>query len=164
MRKTNKKGNIVIGILSVIFIIFAVSIATSYLIEPLSEMSDEITADPMMSNQSKVIIQSSETHYVGFWDGVIVFSVILLWIFSVISAFFINDHPIFFIITIIMLIIVLYVCALIANEYEELTSEGTLLENQQYYPKTRFLMNHLVELAVLIGFTYTIAIYVKVKL
>jgi len=166
MKHSDKKSQGFMGIIVVLLLlvtmIFAVAISMNLLLSPLQEMSDEINNDPMMTEQAKEIIQASENHFEEFWDGVIVFMLVLFWIINIIAAFFIDSHPVFFIIAFIFLIFTFFVIALISNEYESLTNSDSMIDNQQYFTNTIWIMSHILEIVIAMSVTLLIPVFTKI--
>lgn len=167
-KSSSKKGQgaivgIVVAVLVIAVMIFTIGISMNHLMSPLQEITDDVTADPDMSNESKEIIQRSETHFQDFWDDVVVFCLVMLWVANIVSAFFVDSHPVFFIITVLLLVFAFFVVADIANEYEEMVQDDDLAANQQYFTKTRWIMSHLLEICIVMAASFTVPIYAKLK-
>ena len=159
----SKQGNAVIDTMVIIIAIFAISIAAMALYSPLQDINTDIQADLEMSNQSKEIIQDTDDLYVNFWDGVIVFLVVMLWLGSLIAGFFIDSHPVFFVIAFLLLVFVFYIAAILANEHAEIRTDVGFKELGATQTKTNFIMDHMVETGIFIGFTVSIVIYGKFR-
>lgn len=166
MKHLTKKGQGVFGIgiavLVIVLMLFAVGITANYMMTPLQEMKEDIVADDDMSAEAKEIITRSDTHYKGFWDGAIVFLFIMIWLANFIAAFFIDAHPVFFVITFLMLIFILIGAAIISNEYEAMYDDPALSVNSEYFVKTNWIMGHILEIGILIAISLSIPIFTKI--
>ena len=158
-----KKGNAVFDTLVIVFALIAVAIASISLMGPLNEVKDDIQNDETFHNESKELAANLTNDYNGFWDNTLIFILAMLWFFGIISAFFIDSHPIFFLIAVILLFIVFYVVALLANETVVLMNEGENANYVQYYPKTVWVFEHLVEITIIMAFSFVLVLYSKFR-
>lgn len=160
----NKKGNIVVGVIIIFFTIFTVAIATLSMQQPFKELADEIIKDPEMSQESKDIVNQQQQNYQNSWDGMIVFIFAMLWLFGIVSSFFIDSHPFFFILALIMLFIGFGVLATLGNEFLEFTADENINSYAVTdYPYTLWIMGHSLELGILMAFSMMVALYAKFR-
>jgi len=90
-----------------------------------------------------------------------VFLLVGMVISLMLSAFFIQTHPIFFIISLVMLIIVVVVAAPISNAFMNIaTSDGLATEATSYDISTQIVGNFPL-IAVVAGLLIIIALYAK---
>jgi len=159
----SKKANAVFDTLVIVFFLMAVFIASISLMPALNEVKDDIQTDESFHQNSKDLANDLTNEYNGFWDNTIVFMLALLWFFGIISAFFIDSHPVFFLIAIILLFVVFYVVALLANETVTLANEGENANYVQHYSKTLWIFEHLLEIAIIMSFSFAIVLYSKFR-
>lgn len=159
----NKKGNVPVAVIIIAVAVFIVGLSTMTMQQPFEELVTEIQNDPDMGNFSKELALEQNQNFQTSWDGLIVFMFAMLWLFGLVSSFFIDSHPFFFIISIFLLFVSFYTVAVLANEFLDITSEEGLVEYNQDYPFTIWIMSHLLELSIAMGFTFAIALYAKFR-
>ena len=64
-----------------------------------------------------------------------------LMLFMVVSAFFIDTHPIFFFSSILVLVVALVVAPPIANTFEEIVNEAVFVDTKAEFPVTNFIFD-----------------------
>lgn len=159
-----KKGNIVVSMIIIAFTIFAVAIASLTLQQPLDDIKEEIINDADFHNESKDIITAQQANFENSWDGMIVFIFAMLWLFGIVSSFFIDSHPFFFVLALIMLFAGFIVLALLGNEFIEFISDPNIADYaNNSYPMTIWIMGHILELGIVMAFSFMIALYAKFR-
>jgi hypothetical protein len=160
----NKRGNVVVSLIIIAFTVFTVAIATLTLQKPLDEIKDDILNDANSKQETKDIIELQQSNFQNSWDGMIVFIFAMLWLFGLISSFFIDSHPVFFILGLLMIFVAFYVLGILGNEFLVFISDPDI-ENyaQVNYTKTLWIMSHILEIGILMGFSFMVALYAKFR-
>lgn len=154
----NKKGG---GVTEVIFIVaFLFLIAISWLtyayimdsIQP--EMEASLTHDA-----PKASFNTYHSKFSSGLDSAFLFIFVFFWIVTLILAFFVDTHPIWFGIAMFGLIIVLALAGVLSNSFVEYYNEIELTTSSLDY--TYFIMTHLVEFIIGIAASLFIALFAK---
>lgn len=158
---SGKKGNAFLDtvIFAALFFVLAVAWVTSGLIS--NDLSKDILNDPDMANSSKQMIETNNVRYPTLFDNLFVFAFALFWILVLVASYNIETLPIFFVISIILLIFVLVFSAIITNTWEEVMSEDEYSEIIEDYSKMNWIMSHLLETTIVIGFSILFVLYAK---
>lgn len=159
----SKKGNAVFDALVIVFFLIAVFIASISLMDPLNDVKEDIINDDSFHQETKDLATDLTDNYNGFWDNTIVFILAMLWFFGLISSFFIDSHPIFFLIAVILLFIVFYVTAILANETIDLVNDEPNSDYIQFYSKTIWITEHMVEIIIIMSFSFALVLYSKFR-
>lgn len=156
-----KKANVVLE--GGIFILFLIVLA--YAVYIVNQVGDDIRTDIInddtMTTKSKQIINQKMDNYPTFWDDLFIVGLVFVWIMIIVASFLIDSHPIFFAISIILLIFMLVVAMYLGNSYEDFVSDDLFNGYVASYPKIHFIMTHLVEILVAIGITVLMTVYGK---
>lgn len=161
----HKKGNAVDIMLIGIFIII-IAVCIMIINYAFDTIGGEIETDMIDRNETEAlaIIQQSTTDYSSFWDGAIVMLFLGAWVTALIGAFFLDSHPVFFIIAVFILIPIMTVMIYLNNFYIETMEIGEFVTYQTKYAATYFLGTHIFLISIFISATILIAIYTKSKL
>ena len=79
----------------------------------------------------------------------------------IVSAFFIETHPIFFIVSIVLLLVVVVVSAPITNAFMEIATSDSLATESAQYDIATHVIGNIPLIAVVGGFLVIIALYAK---
>lgn len=158
---SNKKGQALFDLTILVIIIFFLALAAIFGGFIYSELNDEIQNDNDFSAVAKSTSQGLEDNYVSMFDNIIFIAVILLWLGLIITSFFIDSHPIFFIITIVFMVLVFIAGMAISNAYEEVTDDEDLSGYAANFTKTNFIFDNFLIVLIVIGFTTALALYAK---
>src|SRR3990167_11081016 len=131
-------------------------------------MSNELQADfnstEDMSSYSINLTKENADIYTPLFDNIFLLIMALLIMFVVISVFMIDTHPVFFWISILLLIFVLVVSALLANVYDDLLiDDPDLAVFAGQFRFIEFIMTHLLGISIGIVFLVLIALYAKLR-
>lgn len=157
----HKKGQIAIDIMSILIILFIVGITFVIGYKALSEINTDIQADADFNSDVKANVQGVATNYPIFMDNAFFIMIILFWIIMIITSLFIDSNPIFFIISVVLLFFVFVIGMIMSNAYEDIMSDGELINFSDAFPKMSFVMNNLLLVIIVIGMTATLALYAK---
>jgi hypothetical protein len=150
-------------ILLVIIILFTLAVVTVMGNYVLSMVNDDVQSDGEMSNLSRESLDSLNTRYPETMDSNFAIVLVLFWIFLLISSFLIDTHPIFFIISVILLLLAFIVAMVISNTYQDVGSDTDIAPFADNFPIINFVMGNLLLVVIAIGFSVVIVLYGKNK-
>lgn len=157
----SKRGNVglelivIIGVLAVFAIISLMGVAI------MSDFNDDIQAELDFNNESKEMMSQQTNNYGILMDNAAVFILMLFWGFAIMGAVLIDTHPIFFWITVFVLVLMSIASIYLANFYEELADDDDLRPFSADLPKTSWIMTHMLHLTIAIGLTIGVVLYGK---
>lgn len=158
------RGQAVFDIL--IFLIVITVLAVSFVIgyKVYGDMNAEIQADTTMSNESKAFSANINTEYPNFMDTAFLLALVLFWVLLLVSSFMIDSHPVFFIVTIILLFFVFMIGMVMANTYQDIMSDSDLSATANQFPTITWVYSNLLIILIAIGFSTALVLYAKNKL
>lgn len=161
-RKRNNKGNIQdIALLAVFLMTFAITTIIAF--KMLNQFSGTDSARAMLGDEGTAILDENTGRLDDVLDGSFVFILTGLSMFILISAYFIDSSPIFFIVGIIFLIIMIPTTAILSNTFEALGTNNDLSSTYSIFPKMTFVMNNLPLLLGMFLVITIIVLYTKLK-
>jgi len=159
----SKKANAFLDLMTVMLILIGFAICSIIGYRIFNDLNADIQNDDDMNADAKALSDNLHGKYPSLFDNLFLFLVILLWVFLIVSSSLIDAHPMFFIITIILLIIGFIVSIEIGNSFEELTEMEEINSVISEFPITFYICTHLLELMIIYGATILITLYAKNK-
>ena len=156
-----KRGNTIIDGLTIAAVLLVISVFGVVVYDVFGDINNDIQNDPKMNKESKDQFDDLHERFPAWLDGAFAIIMVFLWIAVMTFAFFIDNHPAFFWIGVLLLIIAIVMAMVFANVYEELMAEDTLSGLELKFPIINFVMNHLLESLVVIIFSVIIVLYGK---
>lgn len=158
-KKFNKKGSAfdVIYILVVVFIFIVITLIAFKVYNEWSEGGATKINNPT-SNIATAKVGTAITSL----DMVFGFLIGMLIILVIISAFTIDTHPAFFVVTLILLIIAIILAVAFSNIYETISQEKLPTEAASF-PIANYLMGNLPMIALIAIIIVAIVLYAKFK-
>ena len=157
-----KKGNAILDtiIFIVVFTVIALSWVTSGMLS--KSITEDIEQNPdMFSNRSMEIITKNNDRFPILFDNLFVFAFGLFWILVLVASYNIETLPIFFVMSLILLIFVFIFAASMGNMWEEVMEEDEYAEVIVDMPKMDFIMSHLLQVSIMVGFSILFILYAK---
>jgi hypothetical protein len=156
---TSKKGSVALDIIigAVMFLAFAIIIV--FALKILSEVNDEIQGDDSINNVSKAASSSITAQFPKYFDNAFLMMVILFWVAILVTSFFLDTYPVFFIISFVLLIFVFIIGMYMTNTYTEVVSEAGVGTFADSLPKINWIMDHLLLVLMVIGSSSALALY-----
>ena len=161
----NKSGNVILDGMTIIIVIFIMASIGIFGLRIFDELNTDLQADDDMgSAQAKAISSNLFDKYPALIDNLVLFAFTLLILFVLVSVFLLDTHPIFFIITIMLLVGVFLVSIILANTYDDIMQDDEFAPYANQFPYITFMMTHLLELAITTGFVMGIALFIKFRM
>jgi len=157
----SKKGDVVIDWLVVIAALLVTAILFIVAWQVMGKINTAFQDNPHMLNESKEQTSQFYTKMNGWMDFIFAFLLFGCWIASMIFAYFIDSHPVFFVLSLLMLVFVIIFGAVASNTFEAFTDTTAFSTAENAFPIMLFIMNHLVETVVVIIFSVAIVLYGK---
>ena len=159
----NNKGQVFLDVVVIAIVLMVAAFLFVFLYMVNNQITQALVAEDDF-NSSTV-----QGQMLNEWDGalpttfdnVFIVMFVLFWIFIIVSSIFIDSHPVFIIISFILLIILLTVVGVISNSYESFIMDGDIYTYTSAFPKTNYVMEHLLLFLVFIGFSGLITIFGK---
>lgn len=157
----NKKANAIIDGGFIVVITIAVLIVVFFVYNITSSINTEIQDDDDFGEISKEISSNSTAIYPNFWDHALILLLIVFWSLALITAYRIDSAPIFFVFTLIGLIIILIASMSMETYYEDLLQDSDFSNYDVVFPKINWLMDHFVWVIMVIIFSIAVVLHSK---
>jgi len=157
--RLNRKGS-AFDVIYIIIILFIIALLTLVAVKVYNEWAEKST-EKLTSKVSGVALQKADDTLSAL-DGIFAFVIVMLFILVFISAFTINTHPAFFIITLIILIIAIILAVVFSNIYEQVSIED-LVEEGERFVVMGYLMGKLPFIALIAIVVVIVILYAKFK-
>jgi hypothetical protein len=160
-RLNSKKGNVLLDsvIFIVVLLIFGIVGVISYI--TFDEMTDDFVASADISDQAKNMTSDLRDRTPSVLDGAFALMFGLLWLTVLVASFMLDSHPIFFIVSIILLICLLIGSALLTNAYAEFNLDPEYAAYSVLFPITTFVLENMLLFVLIIAATIAIVLFGK---
>jgi hypothetical protein len=158
---SNCKGNAITDSLVLIVLVFAFILFGIIANMVFNDINTDVQADDDINASVKAKVQDLNTRFPSFFDGLFLFFLILMWALVIVASFNIDAHPIFFIVTIVLLIFVFLVGGEIGNVYEEITADSEISTIAAGFPISNWIMSHFLIVIIVIGFSIVLVLFGK---
>ena len=147
--------------LLLIVVFFVMAIAGLVLNNIITTINDDIQSSDDYNTDVKAKSQYVNDSTPETLDNIFLMIVVLLWVGALATSFFVDSHPLFLIIAVIGLIAVFLVSMLLGNIYYDLSNDTELATYKTNYPKTTWIMDHILIVIVVMGLTIAGTLYMK---
>ena len=113
--------------------------------------------------EAKDITQKLEDNYVARFDILFVFVLVLLWIVMIASAFFIDTHPVFFMVSLILTSVTAFMGGHLANSYAQFKDTPSLSADANQFKIIPYIFQHYIAILMVMGITTAISLFAKIK-
>jgi len=159
-RKFNKKAS-AFDVIYILIIVFIFIVITLIAFKVYNEWSAGGAAK-LSSDTANIALSKAGTAITSL-DMVFGFLIGMLIILVIISAFTIDTHPAFFVVTLILLIIAIILAVAFSNIYETISQEKLPTEAGSF-PIANYLMGNLPMIALIAIIIVAIVLYAKFKM
>lgn len=155
------KGNIALDITLFGVCLFVLGIFFLYIYTPVHNINQDIIASNVTGTQGTAILQNNDAQFPNIYDTAGMLFFLGVWIFLLFSSYFIDTHPIFFVLSLFLMIFCFIVIVNIGYAFQIISSDSYLTSVNVLFPKLVFINNHLFETMILVFFTCAIAMFAK---
>lgn len=158
----NKKGSIILDTITAVVVLSAfafITIIGYFFIDDVYQASIDTMNES--TNTSYQIMERTHNEYPPIYDGIFVFLVFGLWITSIVSTFFLDTQPLFFVVSLLLLSSILLIAMVMSNAYFDLASDSGFTDIVSNFPMTNFFMDKLPYVALIIYFTIGVFMFAK---
>ena len=159
--KPTKKGNAAIELILVILLVFGFATAGVILNATLIDLNTEFQNDTDISTEGKALMQNQTTYFPTLVNDLFLLAFFGLWIIMLITAWYTDAHPIFFIFTAILLVFVTIIGMTVSNTYQEITSDAALMASADMFPNINLIMDNLGVVVLVMGFSVVMVLFGK---
>tara|TARA_R100001530_G_scaffold125792_2_gene94409 strand:- start:167 stop:670 length:504 start_codon:yes stop_codon:yes gene_type:complete len=160
----NKKGNVP-DLIYIIVILFSLGVTIIIAANFYGQYTDSISSNPAFNNSANTKVQTDANLMLSSLDYIFIFFFIGLIIATIVLGFQIKTHPIFFFISLMLLIVVTILAGTMSNVYEQFTTNTTtsIQTTASSYTAMNFLFNHLPLFIAFVGVVIMVIFYAKDK-
>lgn len=159
----NKKGGITNAIFLVIGVFF-VSLVFLFMYVILSNLNTEFQASDVISSEGKRLSGELTGKYPSLFDRIFIFVVVGLGAATIVGAFLISSHPALFWFSIPVFAFIIWLGALFANIYNEITLNDQVTTFAASFPLTSFIYQHFVLVITVFILILAIALFGKSRI
>jgi hypothetical protein len=155
------RGQLALDILVMCLVMFGLAIVFIYISKLNTDVTTPLIAANSTGTQGTQMLTQQRDGFAPLWDNLGIFIFGLVWVFLLISSYYINTSPIFFIVMVILMIGSFIVIMILANAFDSLSQDQNFAAGAATFPKVTWLMYHLLEAAIVVVITCGIALYAK---
>jgi len=144
----SKKGDVIMDVVFIIIIVVILGLSAFLIFPTLTELKDDIVTNPSATVEVQDTANTFMDRYPVVMDNMIGISIGLLAVFVMISAWFIDSNPIFFVVSLILTIVLLVATFFISNALFDVTSVDDFASSVTNFPITYWVFNHLAHIVL----------------
>jgi hypothetical protein len=154
----NKKGSLIdLIVIGVVLLFFGVVLLIGFKVT--SEFNDEIQAHPDIPTRAKTASTTLTGHYSGTMDYGFLLLAIGIAIATLILAALVRIHPVFVPLYFIGLVIVIFLCGIFSNIYQEMAANTNLITQADQLIFTSHILTYLPLIVGIFGILLMIIMY-----
>jgi len=158
-----KSKNAVMDGITVLVILVLFGIISVIGLNLFTTLNDEVQSDSTFTPEAQAISSSLFDKYPVLMDNLFLFAFVLLIIFTIVSVFLLESHPIFFIITVVLLVGFFLSAVLLGNVFDDMMNDSDMSTYANQMPKMSWIMQHILPLSIVNGFILVIALFMKFR-
>lgn len=145
--------------IAIFIVVFAVFIIFGKIIV------NEFANDPVLTNNthSQNALDTANSGMLSF-DNIIIFAIVMLSLGSIILAFLIKTHPVFFFIAIFLLVFALTMAGIVGRTMDALTDNAQISATASQFPKMMLVLDNFPTFIFVLGLLIMISMYAGFKL
>jgi hypothetical protein len=153
------KGSI-LDLLIIVLFIFVFAVVSIFALHFLSGAQESLNAVLDTRGQAEI---STGISIIQNFDYAIVFLFFGSFIATIIGAYIVDTHPVFFIITLLLLVFIIVIVAQVGNFYAEFVETAALSSAAASFPLTTYIFQNIPLISVIFGFIIILVLYAKIK-
>lgn len=160
----SEKADIVGDSLFVILIVSIIGMVAFFVYPSFSDIQDDIAkVDDSKNKEAKKTMDGWMNAYPGVFDGIVAFAFGLTALFVIISAYFLDTHPVFFVISLILFIPLVVVAMIMSNSFVGVMQDEAFSESVPEFPITTMFVSYLGHIIIVMLLLVGIVTYAKAQ-
>jgi magnesium-transporting ATPase (P-type) len=157
MRKKNKKGSVMdyLILVPIVFVMVITAIIGMIAYDQFHKATEDVL-DP----QAVEIMESAGAVLTG-WDYILIIMIVGFLASTIVSAFFIQSHPIFFFASLFLLVVIIFTSIVYPNALEEMEDVEIIDEQIDNLPLSTGIIYNLPLILLALGILTIIVLYFK---
>ena len=116
-----------------------------------------------LSDTAKTSVQWASDNYISTFDGIFLALAVFGLLAIAITAFYIDTHPVFFVVAILVFGLLSLVWAVFGNAYQEVAGSQDLAGIADQFTNMSFIMQYFPFYMLVVGFIVAIVLYSKIQ-
>lgn len=160
--KLKRKGS-VFDILTIILVLFVVSLTLLFTFKVIGGIKDVVNVMPIAQGNvyAQNVVNSQYALFPSVWDKLLAFIYVGMLMGSLIGAWYIDTSPVFFILSIFLLVFYLIVAVVLNNFYIALLSTSDFANFDTALPIMAWFFNNLLTITLATAGIISLALYAK---
>jgi len=157
---SSKKANAVADSLIILVMLFVFTISSFIAYKAYVDLKPQLDTELTDSNASSVnndLYSRTPT----MLDSLLAIALVILWIGSVALAFFVDTHPVWFVLSLILMVFVLIIAGFLSNAFVEFNEDFGLGSS---FPMMQFVFTNLLAFILGVIVSVVIALYAKSRM
>lgn len=156
-----RKADMSLDLIFIVAMLFILAVGWIITGWAFTEINDDLVSDFDLSSEAKESLADTHDGFNSDMDGLIAFVFFGGAIFVIVSAWFLDSHPLFFVLGLIVLGLGILVVVTLANSFEEIVTDIDFVSTANEFEMTLFIFQNMVELVVGVAFFSALALYGK---
>jgi len=159
----NKKGAMLLDLIMVLVIIFAFALVVLFMQTVFTQYKVALDENDHVESDVHERVLRETTTVLDRMDTIFAFMIVGSILALIVSAFYIRTHPVFFVVSVISLIIILMLAGIFSNIFTEISTAEGMTNATANYSIIPNIMDNLPLWMLMIGAMIIIALYAKIK-
>ena len=157
----NKKASI-LDIVFIMTALFTFAFVTVIMYNVYDDYTEKLSGHDAFNNSVNLHVESQMDTTFTVLDYVYIFFLVGFIILTIVSSFSIRTHPVFFFISVLLLVITIIMGALFSNVYTQAVTDTELMSDTNFTIMP-FIMTHFPTVILIIGAILSVVLYAKTK-
>lgn len=156
----NKKGQF-LDLMYIAFILLMIGIVGVIGVAVMEQFETQYAASGDIDAANVAIVSDYNNRQIGMIDGLFLIGLIGMSIVAIVSAFFVLSHPVFYIISAVVLGFLSWINAIYANIYQSIVSTPELVAYAEQFQVVPYVMRYFPAVMLVISFIVVIIMVAK---
>jgi len=164
MNLSSKKGNVLLDSIVILVVLVVMGIIGILAYSTFDDLVTDISVDESFDEEARNKTLELHSRFPATMDGAFGFAFILLWLLVLVASFMIDSHPVFFAISIILMLVMLFSAGLLSNAFDEFESDIEIEQYKTDFPITSFILTNLVIFLLAVGGSVGLVLFGKSRM
>lgn len=157
----SKRGQALLDGSYILIVLFSVAIVSILSYSIYSEFNDDIQSDADISANTKAVSQNLNNRTPVTLDYVFFYVLMGLWIALIVTSYFIDTHPVWFVVVLLSMIFVFVAAIALANTYDDIATDADFVSYAADFPLMNWVFNHFLVIFIFIVLSSFITMFAK---
>lgn len=161
LSNSGSRGQAPLDGIYILIMLFVFAIVSIFAYSIFANFNEDVQADATIHNETKEVSENLNKRMPVTLDYAFFFLLVGLWIALIVTSYFVDTHPVWFIVVLMMMIFIFIGAMILANTYDDIATDDDYSAYAADFPLTNWVFSKFLIIFIFIVISSLITMFAK---